>query len=616
MVENRDFTEETLKQIEYLTKNKQTAFDILTENYKNNGEMDISATDIVSRLQVEYFALDRDENNLKTKVQWAQNEFYEPAQVNTAIPQITKGKYSSFALRTVGDTFQLSLPIDDDYASFVPPFSPEKDIPDIILATNLQVLKSKYGVKMGAENKYETASYKTDTIAGTLKKINNLFLSLSNKPISQYGKYNGTISLRSNIQGYKVTNVEKLICVYDLLFQKAIKSAIKSYKEQHNEKITKQVAFGARLFADILLARVLELQDVNNNKVLEKCLWLQFANALNKYGYSAKELKQITEIGATLTANTCKDLGITKDKIIERMKKLGFQHTCIPADEFQALIFIKQKDYTIYNDISATTTHISADSHVSEQPQDSTQSDGQDKAKGQDASQTDSSTGAFGINFDKTKIKPSTVKNMIDKAIIASITDQVSAYNKKIAKESDNSKTLKSITTKRDILVHILQYYSKTEKATTYKTSDTQEVRIAKAVAKHLIEEREKVVEYVSGGSVKKPENQRAEAFINQLFKQGKGLAVKKYYAKVIAECVEKGATIIEQELKVTIKDVEYYMLEVITKESCLQLGVNYLLLPPASTEDIVEEQDTATNSAPTGYVPNFVILDNDSRNK
>lgn len=617
MVKDKDFTEETLQQFTYLTTNKQTAFDLLVENYRADDEMSVTSAEVVSRLQTEYVALDRNENYLKTKKQWAQSEFYEPAQVNTAIPEITKGKYSSFAIRTVNDTFDLSFPLDDDYASFVPPFSLEKDIPDITLETNLQMIKGKYGVKMGAENQYETSVYKGDVFAGTVTKIVNLFLSMSKKPINVYGKYNGTISIRSKIQGYTICNVEKLIWVYDLIFKKAIKQTVKNYTKRHNEKVTKQTMFGARLFADILMSRVLDLKDVSNNRVLEKCLWLQFSNALNKYGYSAKELKQITEIGANLVADTCRDLDISKDKIIERMKKLGYDYSCSPRDEFQALINAKQKDYSIYDE-AYVTMNIASNSNPSgvDESADEQQTQTDSTVTGADTS-ADASTGTSGVNFDKTKIKPSTIKNIINKAVDKAIKEQVLVYNNKLGKKNIGEDELKEATTRRDILVHIWQYYNESEKTTTYRKSDTDEVRIAKSIARHLVEERERLVAYVSNGNVQKPENQRADAFINQLFKQDKGVAVKKYYSQLLAKVIEQGVAYLKQTSNISILDMEYYVDEVFNKTSCLQLGVNYKLLPaPANLPAFVEVDDGTKNSSPTDYMPNFVILDGDSRNQ
>ncbi|MDY2695977.1 MAG: hypothetical protein SOV27_02305, partial [Eubacteriales bacterium] len=347
MIKYENLTPKAQEDYQSLIKDKMNAFDLLIANYNSEQGTDIDSNKIVTRLQSQYVVSNGYEKSLRLSKEWYQNEFYQPNSVNVDVTAVTSGRYSSFALLKANDNFKTDFPLDDDYAKEDELFN-DQIYSDASFAIELARIKDKLGLDIKQSKIVKTTTYKHNLINKAIIKVQNLALHVFKKPLKISGQFSGKMELKTRYSNqYIISNVEKLAKVYDTILGVATKNEAKNYKKKLGKK-SKEITFASQLFADVLMSRICNLKSKDNNKKLEACYWLQFANTLNRYGFSAEQLKLITEIGTKATANLCKQLGITTDEIVVKMQKLGYAYNVVPSDEFQALLCVKQKDYEMY----------------------------------------------------------------------------------------------------------------------------------------------------------------------------------------------------------------------------------------------------------------------------
>ena len=547
MINNFDFTTETLGELDGLVKNRENAFDLLLKNLKENGFTDVDSTRVVARLQTQYIAENRKAGDLKTKEDWDQKEYYEPNEVNDNIPEVTNGKYSSFALVKVDDSTELNFPLSEDYSSIYEPFE-AKSFSDVSLATNISNLVEKLGLIVKQNDLYKSSVYKHGLVGRTFAKVKNQALRIAKKPASIVGRFSGKISLKTRINNYEISNVEKIAKIYDFILGVAIKNESKNFKKQMGNK-SKEIKYVARLFADVLMARVNDLGNVNNNKKLEKCIWLQFANALNKYNFDSNQLKVITDLGLQATLSTCKSLGINKEKIVERMKALGYIYTCVPSDELQALTEIKQKDYSVYMQNKFGKKYEEPELTFVRTINQTASKD--DRAKLDKIVETKQNIDTINNSnsIQKTKgqaraqVKKHTVEKMIDKSTIKFLADQGTKIAEKINVSKVKGKKLKIAQAELNLYNLILSYYVQATNAKQMSvknegTYNENEISKAKAIAKALIIRRKDLAEKISCCDLQKG-NQSSTAYINSVCKSLCNQSIREHFVKIIKGCVE-----------------------------------------------------------------------------
>lgn len=608
MIKDSDFTTDTLGELDGLVKNKENAFDLLIKNLRENGLTDVDSTKVVSRLQTQYIAENRKDGDLRTIEDWDQKEYYEPNEVNDNIPAVTKGRYSSFALLKIDNSTELSLPLAEDYSSIYQPFA-QKSFSDVSLATNINNLVDKLGVVVKQNDLYKFSIYKRSLVNRAFAKVKNKTLSLFKKPIKVVGLFSGKISLKTKINSYVMSNVEKITKIYDFILNVAIKAEAKNFKEQMGDK-AKEIKYVARLFADVLMARVNDLGDINNNKKLEKCLWLQFANALNKYNFDSNELKIITELGVKATVTTCKNLGITKEKIVERMNALGYIYTCVPSNEQQALTEVKQKDYSVYSqtsverkeeqDLSFAKTSLNDETkkQVETQKEEKEETETERQEQSEQESKKEQNQTPYKkeivVSQERAQVKKSTIEKMVDKAVIKFLADQGTKHAENINASKVKGKKLKVAEAELNLYNLMLSYYVQATNAKPMSvkndgTFNENDISKAKLIVKALIYKRNELIEKTLNSQTKKPETQTTNAYINSICKSFCNDNVRDYFIKLIRHCIDYCVKM--QFDNTNQQDPNENEINALLENACR----------------VLEEPKTQEKAE---YIPNFVIVD------
>lgn len=352
-------SEKAKQELSKLVNNKQNAVDMIVSNFYSSGEENYSSSDICSRFQVQYFAQNPNLNTLQEdgKEGWWQNEAYEPSSVNgslspiietpTTVSEWGKKFYSSFALKEVKESLNLRYPLVDDYAAYSAPFadgtSKEVNFKEIV-----SQIESKLGVTIKEGDVAVKSLYKRNKLVLTIAKIKNVALKLAKRTDLIETSFKGTMVLGNKIGKYKFSNTEKIVKIYDEIFRVGIAKQLHTIKSKTSKKASKEIKFISRLFADLLMARITDYGDSSINKKVEKCISLQFANVLNRYPQSAEQMKVITALGTNVVADTCKRLGLTKEKIIQKMVSNGYQYPKVPNNLNEAILLAHEKDYSLY----------------------------------------------------------------------------------------------------------------------------------------------------------------------------------------------------------------------------------------------------------------------------
>lgn len=557
MIKKEQLTPEALDELNKLSKGNN-AFDLLVKNFYTNGEGELAFKDVVARLQAQYFDLSSNEDSLKTTSGWNQNEYNEPNEVNHVIPAIVSGKYSSFALKDIHEDFEINYPLDTDYAVSGMPFA-DTDIATTQLNLAYRLLSQKLGVEVAESGVATTSTYKTPNkiFAGAVLKVKNLFLKLAKKPQLESNIFKGKITLQSKVGGYGVSNVEKLVKAYDLVLKKSIERDAKQIKQQTKKKVSPEIKYAARLFADILMTRVNDMGNIKNNQIAEKSLWLQFSNVLNRYGFHSQELSQITELGSMAVANTCVNLGITKEKVVERMTRLGFTYTAVPQDISQALLKAKEKDYEKYNDVQETqdtpTVGITPNFVVSEdvntngiQREFPIIMPGRTNATNQNnntTALTEVTTDLVDTTQEQLQnIKASTVEKNVDKLIVKFLADVTTTLADKIESGKLKGKKLAKAEAQLRLYNLTLAYYVQAthKKAMSVKGDYTEsEISKAKQLVVGLLNQKKQVANMISTSDITRQENQTSTSYMNAVCKQNLNYTLREYFLKLIKGCVD-----------------------------------------------------------------------------
>lgn len=346
-----DLSVEANQELESLINNEENAFDLLYKNH--NGEQELTTQAIVARMQMQYFAKNPVERELKSNDNngWEQNEDYEPNEVNLGIASVVKvnGKkqYSSFALKEIEGVYSLRYPLEDTFTSVGPTFS-EDSMPDYEYNRLIKKLESKLKVKVREDNVYTYSTYKVNFFKNAIVKIKNAYFKLAKKYDKIQVGYAGCIKLHNEHNGYPISNVEKVVKIYDSIFGATMKKQAYLLKKKNDIKVTKDISFASRIYANLLMSRVTNFGNPEINKKVERCLALQFANILNRNNFSSEELRTITDLATKTAADACKNLGITTQEIVSRMTINGYDYTLVPTDEYQALLCYRERDYSQY----------------------------------------------------------------------------------------------------------------------------------------------------------------------------------------------------------------------------------------------------------------------------
>ncbi len=342
-----------------LVSQRENAVDMLVKNY--TGEAKYNYIQISNRMQIQYFALNPREDSLQSngKDGWWQNEAYEPNSIAEGVfpmketkassDEVSKRYFSSFALKELSKKHTLRYPLVDDFTSIMSPFV-GKDMPDSLYAHFISEIQSKLGLKVINGRVPSMELYRHSISSAVIVKVKNTALKLLRKPQVAIASFGGELFLANRTRGNHIfANAEKVTKIYDELFRVSISKSIKkNTKKRKKVKISKELKFASRLFANILMARIQDFGNPEINKNVEKCLSLQFANLINRMEFSSDELKLITILGTNATADLCANLGITRETIIQRMILNGYVYDNIPKDVKEALIFVKEKDYQKY----------------------------------------------------------------------------------------------------------------------------------------------------------------------------------------------------------------------------------------------------------------------------
>lgn len=561
MINNDTYTSEFQNEFLDLIQGGETAFDMLVKNC-NEENYDLNSSNLVSRLQAQYVTSPKQS---KTIEDWDQNEFYQPNEVNNDICAVVPGKYSSFALLKVFDNFKTDFPLDDDYTTNKDVFN-NNAFSDSSLETYIQLFKSKLGIKISQSTVVEKTIYSHNFINRAVVKIKNKFLKMLKKQEKAQGMFTGFIMLKTKHNSYSISNVEKLAKIFDAILAVATKKEAVAFKKQMGKR-NKEITFASQLLANMLMSRVHDLQDINNNKQLEKCFWLQFANTLNRYGFSSEELKLITEIGTKSVVSTCQKMGITKNKIVSKMIELGYNYSVVPADETQAFLNIKLKDYFAF-----ASTNVEVDKTASlnilkgvnverksnENPKieniavtnelikvDGSRKADEEKAREQKADEKNansSNVGKDSFKKDNNQVKKTSITKMVDKAIIKYLADNSTKLGDKINQGKLKGKKLAVGEAQLRLQNLILTYYvqassSKPMNIKNEEQYNESEISKAKAVVKGVVSQRNNFAEKIS--AFKKPENQGVVTFVNAICKSNANMTLRELFVGKIKACVE-----------------------------------------------------------------------------
>ena len=332
-----------------LVKNKESAYDMLLGNYLSYNTY--SYGDISSRLQIQYFALNLNIKNVQTKGinGWQQYEVNQPNQVaRNIIPLLnvenSRGMlekyYSSFAVKEVENNYKLRYPLDDDLTESISPFVREKMNNNTY---NQMVEKIKNGFGITINN----VSIDLGNNIGFAQNARDKFKRLFSK--EEENSYSGIITIADRTKkGYEYSNIEKLIKIYDEVAEITINKNMQSYKDKLSIKITPDIKFAARVFATLLLSRITDYNNPEINAKAEKCLWLQFANIINRAEFSSNQLTEVTELGSNVASTIVEKLGYTKDEIVEIMEQNKYSYDIQPSNTKEALLYATESNYDKY----------------------------------------------------------------------------------------------------------------------------------------------------------------------------------------------------------------------------------------------------------------------------
>ncbi len=586
MLKDSDFSNAFKNDLMMLVLNEQTAFDMLVENENQNDKL-LDSNSVVSRLQTQYFALNRNSSGFKSAKIWDQNEFFEPNEVNKNIPTIVGDKYSSFATLKYYNSFDLDYPFDEDYTDDVRPFKGDK-ISDATLEKEFRYLKEKLNINVETSRFALKSTYKRNLFKVAFAKVKNKVLKLAKKPVNISATFKGKITLRDFYSNYKLSNAEKLVNAYDLVLKAVLKQTAKKYKSVDGKKASKEVLFASRLFANILMSRIYDLKDTNYNKKLEDCLWLQFANALNKYNYDAKELSHIVTLGANCAQDLCEKLGISKNKVVERMTKLGYKYDCIPATIYEAFLNVKQRDFSIYTqkafekenvveepvketkkeqkaEKSADELKLAANAQAltaEKSPVAETKTVEQKEVlnKEEQKQEVEPYTAIKAPEF--TKIKTASAEKVVDDVVIKYLAEKSASTANKVDTCKPNSKKLEQLKSEMGMYNLMLSYYvqathSKTMSVKNDENYSESDISKAKRVTKGLIEQRNRIVSEVANDCAVKPVGQKTSTFMNAISKNKFGLTIREYFTKLIKGCVEHTTTNVKVDDAKTTYEIE-----------------------------------------------------------
>lgn len=616
MVKDIEFSSDTLKQISHLINERKNAFDLLKDNLEGKSKLDY--TDIVSRLQVQYFALDRNRENVLTKEEWFNDGFNNTFKVNEAISPITKNnEYSSFALIEPSDDMLLHYPLDDDYIALVGPFAIKdgKEYTEFQFEKELNNIQTKLGIKVLQSNKLSFSKFKQNFVKNAIIKIKNKFLKLCKKEPVQTTYY-GKIYLRSNIEGFVPSYVDRVAKIYDYILKVSVSKFAKKYKTKNNKKLPKSIQFASRIYANILMSRVLDLNDVSNNIKLEKCLWLQFANVLNKYCFDSSELKAITKLGLEAAIQTCKDLGITKNQIVAKATKIGFVYDCVPQNEHEAFLRVKERDYSIYSE----------NSNLKNKEQDNVNKSSKEEnitsfaKKSNESVNTTTKKKLSGeqelkeiVKTEKANnsVKESSVAKMVDKAVVNFLATQGTNLAEKINSGKISAKKVELTNAQLNLYNLVLSYYVQASRSKPMSVKNDcnyneNEISKAKLIAKALISERANLIADATSGKYEKGDNQTSRAYINSICKIKTNSTVKEFFTKLIKLSIKHFTEV----KKTTITDSEVSDLNYIEgkAEELKNVDVpNFVLVD----ETLSSLNETATDN---DYKPNFIIIDENAK--
>ncbi len=612
MVKDSEFSSSTKNEVSDLINNKKDAFDMLREVLEGEGCYDYS--EIVTRLQTQFFAYERNRQNILTAQAWRNGWRNNSFRVNKTIAPITSNnEYSSFALIEPSDELLLHYPLDDDYISLNGPFAlkDETEYTEQNFNRELKNIEDKLGIVVTQKENFSSSKFKQSFMKRAIVKIKNIFYKLSKKQHEMQTSYSGKINLNTNVEGFKPSYVDRLAKVYDYILKVSVKDVAKSYK--NGEKLPKSLLFVSRIYANILMSRVLDLRDVSNNKKLEKCLWLQYANNLNKYCFNSNDLKLITTIGLEAATKTCKKLGISTSNIISKMTMLGFKYDCVPTDEKSALIKATQRDYSIYSQESVEKRL--------EKEKAETIGEKEDKAKTDTKSETKEEEKVhFSTNVKSSNVKESTITKMVDKAVVNCLSTQGTNLAEKINLGKVNGKKLEKTTAQLNLYNLVLSYYVQASRSKPMSVKNEgqfneNEISKAKLIVQAIIHERQSLIENVAANSDHKQENQSSRAFVNEVCKELNKDSVAKYFTKLVKNAVEHFTTEKSEESTKATEKAE--VSDVLNEQLLEDLDKKYEEISNYVPDFVfVDEQETQNNSEAdleTEYKPNFIIIDENS---
>ncbi len=345
-------TTEAQQEINSLVKSQKNAVNMLFDNLAN-GNYDYSQ--ISNRLQAQFFALSPRFESLQAnnKNGWWQNEEYEPNTVASKIyplfvDQNGASKFSSFALQELATKNTLRYPLVDDYAFGFSAFK-NTQATDNKFNEFTQLLNNKLGVTVAGDYANGYVRTKNGIIQKAILKVKNIALKLLKKEQQKEPIFSGKITLAKKMaSGYRPTHIEKTIKIYDSLLGAGVNSVLKNLKKQQMPKLSKELLFASRLFANMLMCRVHDFGDESANLKTEKCLSLQFANVINKMQFNSQQLKLITLLGVRAASELCESMGLSSQDVAEKLVKNGFSFSSEPTSIKEAFILAKESNINKY----------------------------------------------------------------------------------------------------------------------------------------------------------------------------------------------------------------------------------------------------------------------------
>jgi len=540
---NKNFTKETLNQLEKLTVGKMDGFNVLVNNYNlvsgkgnaiklnlsNYSQGIMGYREVVSRLQTQYFMLDKNIESLKDEYSWNEKEVNELSVVNKDIPSIIDNKYSSFALEANSNTFELNYPLDDDYSSFETPFE-NNDILEFQYNEILKSLNEKLGVRVKNNSFIYNIKYKNNPIRKGFTKVKNS-LKKSNSKSRISGDFIGTVIISDNDLGYKISNIEKTKKIIDSILKIAVKKQAKVFTKSNKQKVSQEVLFASRLFADILINRVVDYADIKNNLKVEKCLWLQFANVLNKYKFTNEKLKQITEIGVKSAVVMCDELSISEKEIENKMQKLGYVYKTEPQNKIDAFFAVKQKDFEIYKNNKPLLIGYSVKKNI------------------QPSALKQTKEIAVVNNNKKVAVKTNNVKigsleKIIDKINCDTLSLKASKISDKILNKKIANKKIDTAKVQSKIMSLTLSYYYQSVNKKEIKINEADkysknEMALAKHFATGLTNRKKLLCDYISKSKIKREEKQSLISYVNTVCQEAFGCNLKTFLTTTIKNSMD-----------------------------------------------------------------------------